>query len=98
MPHPLHASTALSQVPKALERAGITKEEVEVFELNEAFASQVGRPTAVHEGWAEQAVSCGRMHMEVLEAASQTTRRDGAGQHWWRAWSQRKEGTHSAAY
>lgn len=30
-----------SQVPKALERAGISKEDVEVFELNEAFASQV---------------------------------------------------------
>ncbi|PRW57879.1 3-ketoacyl- thiolase peroxisomal [Chlorella sorokiniana] len=30
----------LVAVPKALERAGISKEEVEVFELNEAFASQ----------------------------------------------------------
>ncbi len=37
------------QVPKALERAGITKEEVEVFELNEAFASQVSRFTPVEE-------------------------------------------------
>ena len=31
-------------VPKALEQAGLRKEDVAVFELNEAFGSQVGRP------------------------------------------------------
>ena len=40
--NPPSPSPCASQVPKALERAGISKDDVEVFELNEAFASQVG--------------------------------------------------------
>lgn len=45
------ASPCALQVPKALERAGISKDDVEVFELNEAFASQVCVRVLVGQGW-----------------------------------------------
>ena len=31
-------------IPAALHKAGLSKDDIDMFELNEAFASQVGRP------------------------------------------------------
>jgi acetyl-CoA acetyltransferase len=42
VPPSIMGTAPLVAIPKVLERAGLSKDDVDVFELNEAFASQVG--------------------------------------------------------